>query len=187
MRKIAYLVVCISFLFVAQLHAAKGKPALELRGHTGEVQFIAFAPLGQRIVTVDDYYVRIWNAKTGKLVRALVWCDDVSLADALSTKRFVTLQDNVVQIWNSKTGKLVRTLQWCPFAEDIEFVALSPKGHRIVTVKADNSLQVLNARTGRVQRGINGHPGQIESAAVSPLGKRVITVNGDTVLVWTLP
>jgi len=187
MKKIAYLAICISFLFVAQLHAAKGCPTLELKGHTGEVQCIAFSPLGQRVVTVDDCYVRIWNAKTGKLVRALVWCDDVALADALQTKRFVTLDNNTVQIWNTKTGKLVRTLQWCAYKNDIEFVALSPKGHRVVTVRADNSLQVWNARTGRAVRGMNGHPGHIESAAVSPLGKRVVTVSGDTVLVWTLP
>jgi len=186
MRKVAYLAVCISFLFVAQLQAARGVPALELKGHVGEVQFIAFSPLGQRIVTVDDFYVRIWNAKTGKQVRTLIWCDDVPLANALETKRYVTLVDNTVQIWNSRTGKLVRTLQWCTHKNDIEFVALSPRGQRVVTVKADNSLQVWNARTGRAVRGINGHPGYIESAAVSPLGKRVVTVSRGTVFVWTL-
>jgi WD40 repeat protein len=187
MKKIAFLAVCLLSLFAAQLQAAKGAPALELKGHMGEVQFIAFSPLGQRIVTVDDFYVRIWNARSGKLVRALVWCDDVALADALSTKRFVTFNDNTVQIWNTKTGKLVRTLQWCTHKDGIEFVALSPRGHRAVTVRADNSLQVWNARTGRTVRGINGHPGYIESAAVSPLGKRVVTVSRGTVLVWTLP
>jgi len=198
MKKVACLTFCLSFLLVAQLQAAKCYlyvaapcPAIALKGHVGEIQFVAFSPLGQRVVTVDDKFVRIWNARTGKLLRMMVWCVDIDPADASAfssnVKRFVTLEDNTVKIWNTRTGRLIRVLQWCSHTDGIEFVALSPNGNRIVTVNANNDLQVRQARTGRLLRGLSGLAAPIESAAVSPHGRRVVTVSGCTVLIWTLP
>jgi len=191
MKKIACLALCLPFLLVAQLQAAICCPALALRGHVGEIQYVAFSPLGQRVVTVDEKFVRIWNARTGKLVRVMVWCVDVepAVAEAFSSnaRRFVTLENNTVKIWNARTGKLVRVLRWCNHASDIELVALSPNGKQIVTVDTNNDLQVRQARSGRLLRGLSGLADPIESVAVSPRGKRVVTVSGCAVLIWTLP
>jgi len=194
MKKIACLAVCFALLFAAHLQAAnvcpvKGCPAIELGGHTGEIQFVAFSPLGQRVVTIDDHFVRIWHARTGRLLRMLRWCMDVDPTDGFSSnaKRFVTLDGNTVKIWHTKTGRLLRVLQWCSYADDIEFVALSPNGTKIVTVNMDNDVQVWNVQSGRLLRGLRGYADPVESAAVSPLGKRIVTISGDTVLIWTLP
>ena len=186
MRKIACIAVCLSLLFVAQLQAGKNS-VIELAGHTGVIQYVGFSPLGQRVVTVDDHFVRIWNSKTGKQIRVLAWCVEMDPALSSNGKRYVTLENNAVQIWNARTGKLIRTLKWCTHEEQIETVALSPGGRRMAVVDTGNTVQVWNARTGRVTRGISGLPGHIESAAVSPLGKRVVVVRGCTVQIWTLP
>lgn len=181
MKKIACLALCLSFLFIAHLQAGRCYTScIELLGHCGEVQFVAFAPLGHRVVTVDEKCVRIWNAKTGRLLRAFALCDD----EFESRKWSVTLEDNTVQIWCAKTGRLVRVLKWCD-DEEIVSAAISPGGKRVVTVKSDNSLQVWKAH-GKPKKGLVGLEDPINSAAVSPCGKRVATVSGDIVRIWTL-
>lgn len=190
MQKITYLAVCFSFLVAVHLQATEICPPIALRGHIGEVRFAAFSPAGCRAVTVDDDTVRVWSTITGRLVRIWKWCADADPAEVIGTgKRFVTLEGNTVCIWNSKTGRLVRVLQWCPAMDDIVFAAPSPNGHKIVTVRTDNSVQVSKARTGRPLRGLFGREDTdpIDRAAVSSLGHKVITVSGDTVLIWKLP
>jgi WD40 repeat protein len=44
-----------------------GKLLYELKGHTGEVQSIAFSPDGQRLLSGSaDHTVRLWNVTTRK-------------------------------------------------------------------------------------------------------------------------
>jgi len=183
MKKIACLAICLTFLLVANLQAGKCHTScIELKGHCGEVQFVAFAPLGHRVVTVDDQCVRVWNAKTGRLLCVSAVCDGVEFEP--STKVRVTLEDNTVKIWCVRTGRLVRVLKWCD-GEEIVFAAPSPHGKRIVTVKSDNSVQVWKA-CGKLTGGLVGLEDSIDSAAVAPCGKRVATVSGDVVRIWTL-
>jgi len=184
MKKIACLAICLSFLLVVNLQAGKCcTPCIELRGHCGEIQFVAFAPLGHRVVTVDDQCVRIWNTKTGKLLCVSAVCDG---ADFESNKKMrVTLEDNAVQIWCVRTGKLVRVLKWCDDGEEIVSAAISPHGKRVVTVKSNNSVQVWKA-CGKPTGGLTGLEDPVDSAVVSPCGKRVATVSGDVVRIWTL-
>jgi len=184
MKKIACLAVCLTFLLVAQLQAGKCfTSCIELTGHCGEVQFVAFAPLGHRVVTVDEKCVRIWNAKTGRLVRMHALCDGDEFES--SKKRRVTLEDKTVKIWSVKTGRLVRVLKWCDDGEEIVFASISPGGKRVVTVQTDNSVRVWKAN-GKPKRGLLGLEDPVDAAAVSPCGKRVVTVSGDTVRIWTL-
>jgi len=184
MKKIACLAICLTFLLVAQLQAGKCcTSCIELGGHNGEVQFVAFTPLGHRVLTVDDQCVRIWNAKNGRLLRAYPLCDGAEFES--SKRKRVTLEDNTVTIWCAKTGKVLRVLKWCDDGEDIVSAAISPRGKRVVTVKSDNSVQVWKA-CGKPTGGLMGLEDPVDFAAVAPCGKRVATVSGDIVRIWTL-
>ncbi|KAG8940093.1 hypothetical protein FRC03_005795, partial [Tulasnella sp. 419] len=89
-----------------------------LRGHTGQVNSVAFSPDGTQIASgSNDTTVAIWDAQTGNLLRRLrnstSWLTSLAVAflQADGTQIASGSDDRAVVIWDAQTGNLLRTLK----------------------------------------------------------------------------
>jgi len=160
---------------------------IELKGHTGWVNSVAFSPDGKRIVTGSrDDTARIWDAETGKELQKLEgYASTVnSVAFSPDGKRIVTgSRDDTARIWDAETGKELQKLEG--HTGTVNSVALSPDGKRIVTGSDDRTARIWDAETGKELQKLEGHASTVNSVAFSPDGKRIVTGSDDrTTRIW---
>jgi WD40 repeat protein len=170
-----------------------GEQLQAFKGHSGFVTSVAFSPNGQRLASgSDDSTVRVWDVGTGQVktlrghggrVSSVAYSPD-SMHLASSS------DDGTVRIWNAVTGQQLLCLSeysglfknW--FKSPVNSVAFSSDGQRLA-VAADDSLRVLDARTGQQVLALKGHSGAIHAVAYSRDGSRLASASSDrTVRIW---
>ena len=157
-----------------------------LRGHSGEVESVAYSADGQRILTGSwDKTAKVWDAASGKeLVTLKDHYDRVrSAAFSPDGQRIVTgCWDGFARVFEAASGRelLIR------YGHSVYGpVAWSPDGQRIVTGSWDMTAEVWEAASGRELLTLQGHTYLIQSVTFSPDGQRIATGGSDgTVRVW---
>lgn len=175
-----------SFDHTARLWDAVGKPVATLKGHTGVVMSVAFAPDGTELATGSiDGTIRLWDASTGKGVATLrghgSWVNGVAFArdGALLSGS----SDNTVRL-RSPVSREMRIFH-VHFTEgehrsgEVRSVAASPDGVLVAAGVRFGRVVVWDAKTGKEQRVLSGHPGDVWSVAFSPDGKSLAVGCGD--------
>lgn len=132
-----------------------------LSGHGGEVWSVAISPDGQTIATSSTDYsyltipggdtanIKLWNVKTGKLIRSFSghFADVRAIAISPNGQIFATgggySQD--VKLWNLKTGKLLNTL--AGHKGGIYSLTFSPDGKTVISGSADSTIKVWQIKT----------------------------------------
>jgi WD40 repeat protein len=181
-----------------------------LRGHDLPVRFMAFGPDGRTVATADGKG-RIWETRTGRLLRLLPADTDHPIDAAAfgpGSRRVATWATNhgrnfpseqgidsngrlvlqpapwaAVRIWDVATGKQSAILEG--HASEVNAVAFSPDGARAVTASADGSVRLWDAATGKERFALHGHSAGVGAAAFSPDGKLVASASEDrTARVW---
>ncbi|KAJ3126450.1 26S proteasome non-ATPase regulatory subunit 12 [Nowakowskiella sp. JEL0407] len=119
-----------------------------LIGHSREVYSVAISGDGNVIVTGSgDKAVKIWNARTGKVVRTLIGHREAVVAVAISDDGSMIVsgsRDGYVKMWSVASGKLMGDL-----TNDFEYlkeIAVSEDGNWILTC-SDSELSTWNAST----------------------------------------
>lgn len=159
-------------------YVGQSRPPVELHDWSGAAQCAAFRPDGARLATgCGDGFVRIWNARTGALVRLfrahkdLVW----AVCYARSGRSLVTTGfDNTARVWDAASGRILAVLRG--HASAVNCADVSPDGRRIVTAAMDGTARLWEVTGGReitVYRALrSGNP----AAAFSPHTGDVVTV-----------
>lgn len=187
--------------------AADGRLIFAYKGHSIDVQAVAWSPDSTRVVSGSgDETTQAWDATTGANVVVYhhvfvpskydprgeydePWC----VAWSPDGKYIASGYFNTgsVQIWNASTGKLLLNFQGSE--EPIFTVDWSPDGKLIVSAGAGFVPKVWDAMTGRVIYTYEGHTYPdgyytVRSAKWSPDGKFIASASADkTVQVWQLP
>ncbi|KAI0047587.1 WD40 repeat-like protein [Auriscalpium vulgare] len=160
------------------------------RGHTHEVNSVAFSPGGRRVVSgSEDGTLRIWDAQTGETVgapfkwhtssvRSVAFCPDGKRVASGSV-------DQTIRIWDAQTGETMTK----PFRGHkgwVQCVAFSPDGKRVVSSSADQTIRIWDAQTGMTVAGPFTVLTKYNlSVAFSPDGKHVASSSDDqTVRIW---
>jgi WD40 repeat protein len=119
--------------------------------------------------------VRLWDARTGRLLRRLGDPAEQVMAVALSPDgRHVasgggsTGGSGVVRLWDTATGTAV----WSTDDHKAEVLAIAyePKGSAVATAAADGLVKIRDPKTGAVRRTLEGHDGGATSIAFSADG-----------------
>ncbi|MGE4550164.1 MAG: SUMF1/EgtB/PvdO family nonheme iron enzyme, partial [Opitutales bacterium] len=130
------------------------------------------SPNGKYLLTGShDGIARLWDAKTGKLLRN---CEGhsaavVSVAFSPDGKRFATGSlDGSCRLWNPANGKTTQVLQ----DPNVRFHRLSfgPEGKRILTSGPGAKPELWNCETGQRILSLKVDPEQVTSARFSPNG-----------------
>ncbi|BDM83852.1 hypothetical protein AM10699_67130 (plasmid) [Acaryochloris marina MBIC10699] len=159
--------------------------------HESGVKAVAISRDGKRIITGSgDGTVRIWDAKTGKLIGQLLQKSELgifSVAISHDGQRIISGSwDGTVRIWDAKTGKPIgQLLQKSELG--IFSVVISHDGRRIISGGMDNTVRIWDANTGKpIGQPLKGHEGTVSAVVISHDGKRIISSSGDeTVRIWS--
>jgi len=158
-----------------------------LARRTHSVNACAFSPDGRWIVSADsDRTLKMWEAATGALVRALSSHTRPVSGCAFSPDGLFIVSaswDHTLKVWEAATGTELHTL--CGHSWSVNDCAFSPDGRWIVSASTDWTLTVWKASTGTLVRTLYGHTDQVNGCAFSPDGKWIVSASADRMLkVW---
>jgi WD40 repeat protein len=116
-----------------------GEKLVVMEGHIDTVYCAYWSPDGSRILSGSkDSTARIWDAKTGELLRSLEHNDDVLRARwSPDSETFVTVGYDAPVIWDASTGEQILSLKGP--AERTTDGHWSPDGNRLLTNTSRNT------------------------------------------------
>jgi WD40 repeat protein/serine/threonine protein kinase len=143
---------------------------------------------------------RLWNTATGEQVAVLIRDEDRKSLEHEPTGAAFSIDGRsvftgdgggVITVWDSSGGKILKTWDR-PFklpsnagavlgAFRLRSLAPSADGRRLMCVRADNSISVVDTENGREVAHLVGFPNGIRAAAVNFDGKRVLVLPGDEI------
>jgi len=158
--------------------------------NVGSVNAIALSPDGQTLVSASFGTMRIWNLKTGRLVRTLNPVHSKKSVNTLAVSPDSSMLasgggDNNVILWDLKTGRRVRTIPAHKAA--VNAIAFSSDGQTLASGSDDKTVRLWNVRTGSRLRTLSGHTGGVNAIALSRDGQTLASGSQDkTVRLWNL-
>jgi RNA polymerase sigma factor (sigma-70 family) len=146
---------------------------------------VACSSDGRIIATVGkDDVVRLWEAASGKEIRA--FSDDGATSLALSPdgkKLIVVGQDATVRLRDASSGKELSKFE---LATDgpVPRSFFSPDGKLLLAVGQKSEVALWNVDTGKVVRSFKLPTPEVRSAAISLDGKRVAIGGNGRIYIW---
>lgn len=158
--------------------------------NVGGVNAIALSPDGQTLVSASFGTIRIWNVRTGRLVRTLNPVHSKKSVNTLAVSPDSSIlasggSDNNLILWDLKTGRRVRTIPAHKAA--VNSIAFSNDGQTIASGSDDKTVRLWNVTTGSRLLTLIGHAGAINAIALSRDGQTLASGGEDkTVRLWNL-
>ncbi|MBW4548217.1 MAG: WD40 repeat domain-containing protein [Symplocastrum torsivum CPER-KK1] len=156
---------------------------------------VAFTPDGKIVAAaMSDKTIKLWNGKTGELLRTLTGHNYAVHAIAISSDGQTLISgssDKTIKLWNLKTGQLIRTLR---DSQPVYQLLLSSDGESLASVTSRNSLSyglgdtivtLWNLKTGKVVRSLSDFADASASPLLSPDGQILVTGSNDnSIKLW---
>lgn len=160
---------------------------VETRGSRSMITSVAYSADGRRLAASGtDGTIRVYEAESGRLVRALVTpaADCSVVAWSPDGKTLASgCNDKAVRLWDVESGRLLRTMR--EHTSYVTAVCWSPDGAMLATGSHDNSVRLWNVADGKLRDTLQLHTARINVLAWSPDGKTVASGSDDkTVRLW---
>ncbi|MEG3973899.1 serine/threonine-protein kinase [Microcoleus sp. herbarium8] len=158
--------------------------------NVGSVNAIALSPDGKTLVSASFGTIRMWNVKTGLLVRTLNGVHSKKSVKSLAVSPDGSIfasggDDKNLILWDLKTGRRIRTIAAHQAA--VNAIAFSSDSKTLATGSDDKTVRLWNAKTGSRLRTLAGHAGGVNAIALSRDGKTLASGSEDkTVRLWNL-
>lgn len=172
--------------------AESGARLFSLMAHEDKITSVRFSPDGQSFLTAgNDGYVRVWGARTGRLIRSLpqrARGAPVLHAEFASEGTVVVATDENgrVLFWDVADGLLLHALDVGKRHGTRVHAFLTPDGLRVVSKGMDDA-RIWDASTGELRASAASLTNEMSMAAVwvSPDGTRIVTSEGsDNLSLW---
>ncbi|MCL5035615.1 MAG: WD40 repeat domain-containing protein [Chloroflexi bacterium] len=160
-------------------HDKGGRPLL--LGGLRFITAVSVSPDGKSIATGSvDRRVRIWDAKSGGVVRVLKGhTDDLTgIAWFPGGKKIISgSMDSTLRIWDTGSGRCIGVLTG--HRDEVLAVGVSPDGNFIASGSLDGSIRIWDGHTGKCLRELPGSGGPIEAISFAGDGKYVYSADLD--------
>jgi WD40 repeat protein len=126
--------------------------------------------------------IRLWDARSGRMIRRLGDPAEQIMAVALSPdgRRIagggIEKEKPIVTVWDAETGALLWSRN--DHAKEVLAVAFAPDGASLATAAADGQVKICDSQTGSVSRTLAGHQGGATAVTFSPDGKVLFCAEG---------
>jgi WD40 repeat protein len=156
---------------------------------------VAFTADGKILAAaMSDKTIKLWNGKTGELLRTLTGHNYAVHAIAISSDGQTLISgssDKTIKLWNLKTGQLIRTLR---DSQPVYRLLLSSDGESLASVTSPNSLSygmgettvtLWNLKMGKVVRTLSDFADYSAPPLLSPDGQILVTGSNDnSIKLW---
>jgi WD40 repeat protein len=151
------------------------------------VSSVMVSPDGSLVATAGEGGVRLYDAKTGALLRAIGEAGDRSVVftpDGRSLAAGGFHMDKLVGIYDVRTGKRLRTLaghtEW-----EADACRISPDGTLLASTGTDKQILVWDLATGALRYRLADQPFRVTTLAFSP-DSATLVCGGKTVRLWDM-
>lgn len=171
-----------------EVHNSDDDVFLDMKERGGLVWSAAFAPDGNRVVTVGGNGARVWEVATGEEGMSFTPHSSVAAASYShdGTMLITGSWDNSAKIWDAATGKAIRKLE-DGHVGAVNDVCFSPDDKFILTAGSDGTIVLWKSSDGTQVRKFKGHTDAVNSAEFSPDGMQFVSGSSDkTARVWDI-
>jgi WD40 repeat protein len=176
---------CLGVKTAIQIYGADtGELLLRIKERRGWI--IRYSPDGKLLASGAGDCVILWDAQTGKKVRAI---DQGlggfhALAFSCDGRALVTGgADNTIALWDVATGKELKRFRG--HRDEVLAVAVSPDGKSIASGSKDGTVRLWDVQKGKELHCLVGHRQDVYSVAFAPDGKTLASGGYDqTVRLW---
>ncbi|CAE7228688.1 unnamed protein product [Rhizoctonia solani] len=161
------------------------------KGHTSEVNSVAFSPNGTRIASgSEDRTILVWDSLTGRMIAGPFQAHTgfvLSVAFSPDGKCLVSgSYDRTIIVWDSFTGDIILgPLQG--HSDAVYSASFSPDSQLIASASQDKSIRLWDTKTGASLAELKGHENIVSRIAFSPNGGRLASCAYDkTIRVWDI-
>jgi WD40 repeat protein len=162
-----------------------------IQAHKDLIYDLAFSPDGKILASCGyDRLIKLWDAATGKELRALKDHSDTIYSVAFSPDGRLLASgaaDRAVKVWDVGSGKRLYTLS--ESTDWVYAVAWSPEGKHVAAGGVDKSIRVweVSAAGGKIVNSVFAHEQPVTRLIYSSDGKTLYSASEDrTVKSWNL-
>lgn len=147
--------------------------------HSSSVTTVAFSRDGRIVLSQSNEVVKLWDVKTGRLVRSFFGRTDQIFSAALAPDgQTVAIADKekTLLLRDTASGATIRS--FTGHSQPIFSVAFSPDGQQIATGSYDKTIKLWETSTGRLLRTLTGHASHVMALKFSADGSRLLSRDG---------
>ncbi len=173
---------------------ATGKLVNSIVAHMGRAGRLAWSSDGRLLASLGtDQFMRIWEAKSGSLVREiLVGTSEVVMGTAFAVAFSpdgghvaASARDSAIRIWSVSDGQLRSTMSGHELDGSVGGLVYTSSGEHIVSCSLDGTVRVWNVARSECERTLRGPRGGLLHLALAPDDQHVFAA-GDDLRLWDI-